>query len=138
MSAWGHKACYKIKCCSIICRLNKINSVSFVYYSLLVSCFHDIHFTETIHLCEGVEPLLAVRCMWESSKIGKSGYLNVLIEGKRRRYMAMCGFMLLLFKEGVIYKCLYPPSLTRICLSSHAFRISSAGYFIDYQCTGYK
>ena len=48
--------CYKIKCCSIICRLNKINSVSFVYYSLLVSCLHGIHFTETIHLFEGVEP----------------------------------------------------------------------------------
>ena len=37
----GHDACYKIKCCSIICRLNKINSVKidFVYYSLIVSCF---------------------------------------------------------------------------------------------------
>ena len=40
----------------IICRLIKINSVSFVYYSLLVFCFHGIHFTETIYLCEGVEP----------------------------------------------------------------------------------
>ena len=55
-SAWGHDACYKIKCCSTICRRNKINSVSFVCYSLLVSCFHGIHFIETIYLCEGVEP----------------------------------------------------------------------------------
>ena len=43
--------------------------------------------------------------------------------------MAMCGFVVFLFNEDVIYKCLYPPSLTRICLSSHAFRIPSAGYF---------
>ena len=47
--------------------------------------------------------------------------------------MPMCGFMVFLFKEGVIYKCLYPPSLTRICLSSHSFRITSAGYFPDYR-----
>ena len=57
-SALGRDACYKIKCCSIICRLNKINSVSFVYYSLLVACFHGIHFIENIHLCEDVEPYL--------------------------------------------------------------------------------
>ena len=43
--------------------------------------------------------------------------------------MGMCGFIVFLLKEGVIYKCLYPPSLTRICLSSHAFSIPSAGYF---------
>ena len=55
-SAGGHEACYKIKCCSIICRLNKINFVSFVYYSLLVSYLHGIRFTETINLCEGVDP----------------------------------------------------------------------------------
>ena len=36
-------------------------------------------------------------------KIDKSGYLKVLIEGKSRLYMAVCGY---LFKEGVIYKCL--------------------------------
>ena len=33
-SAWGHETCYKIKYCSIIFR----------------------HFTETINLCESVEP----------------------------------------------------------------------------------
>ena len=68
-----HAACYKIKCCSIICRLNKIISVSFVYYSLIVPGVHVIYFTETIHLCEDVEPY----CIWESSKIGKSGYVKV-------------------------------------------------------------
>ena len=29
-SAWEHEACYKSECCSTICRLNKIDSVSFV------------------------------------------------------------------------------------------------------------
>ena len=32
--------------------------------------------------------------------------------------MAMCGFIAFLFKEGVIYKCPYPLSLARSCLSS--------------------
>ena len=59
-----------------------------------------------------------------------------LIEGKSSLFVAMCIFIVFLFKEGVIYKYLYPPSLTRICLSAHSFRIPSAGYFPDYQCTG--
>ena len=39
--------------------------------------------------------------------------------------MAMCGFMVFLFKEGVIYKCLNPPSLTRyMLLESHLLATS--------------
>ena len=30
--------------------------IGYKYYSLLVSCFHGVHFTETIQLCERVEP----------------------------------------------------------------------------------
>ena len=114
----------KKKCCSIICRLNKINFVSFVSYSLLVSCFQGIHFTETIHLCEG-RTLLAVRCIWESSKIGNSRYLKVLLEGKSRLYMAMSGFMVFLWSINAYIHPLWPESVyLHILLESHLLATS--------------
>ena len=124
-SAWGHEACYKMKCCSIICRLNKINSVSFVYYSLLVFCFQGIHFTETIHFMWGCRTLLAVRYIWGSSKTGKSGYLKVLIEGKSRLYKAMGGFMVFLWSINAYIHPLWPESVyLHMLLESHLLATS--------------
>ena len=65
-------------------------------------------------------------------KIGKSGYLKALTEGKKQ---ALHGYVR--FYGILVYgSCSIDASLTRICLSSHSFRFPSAGYFPDYQCTG--
>ena len=66
--------------------------------------------------------LTGSKCIWESSKTDKSGYLKGLNGGKTRLYMAMCGLMVFLFIEGVILIAYI--HLLHILLESHLLATS--------------